>query len=78
MADDMPPKIQVLRICVSLSRKVKTYSICKASSRVGVKIRQSGFSGKVVLSESAIKSETIGAAKQSVLPDPVCDAMRKS
>ena len=63
--------MQVLFIFVSFSKNVKTSSICKASSRVGVRMRHSGFSGILIFSESEIKSETMGAAKDKVLPEPV-------
>lgn len=45
---------------------------------MGVIIKHNVLLGNLILSFKFNKSEIIGAANAKVLPEPVCDAIRKS
>jgi hypothetical protein len=57
----------------------RCYEICMASSRVGVRIRQLGeLPATTPLDFDVKRSDIMGIPNARVLPDPVCDASRKS
>lgn len=63
------------------SAKMMFFSICWASSLVGVRMSPKIFLGKCSNPKFSFRycsSEMMGAAKARVLPEPVCAAMRKS
>lgn len=86
---DIPPIMQVTFICsigflfeliTSKARMIFLW-ICCASSRVGVSMSPMRQCGRCVISMcslSASSSESMGALKAKVFPDPVCAATRKS
>ena len=67
-----PPYASATRSPLARAMSSVSSATCDASSRVGTRTRAAGFAS------SGLMRSTIGIAKPSVLPEPVCDFARTS
>jgi hypothetical protein len=70
--------MQACLIYVSFVMRSMTPEICCASYLVGVITKHRVLFGNGDFNDRFISSEIMGAANASVLPEPVCEAIRNS